>query len=581
MREATIRLAPEADAEPVTRPVRPLPAGRRPRGQGGRTGRTAPYRGLARRFVVVHRHVLGLLAGAVVARARALPEERRNRAGGLLLRLIAALVRPFLAAELRDQPVPVQLRRRLELLGTTYIKLGQIMAIREDLLPAEICRELAHLFDEIPSVPFGEVRRLLEVSLGRPPDLLFEFIDEVPLGSASIAQVHRARTAGGDDVVIKVMKPGIPAAVQADLKLLQILGWMLQRLLPRYQPRRIIGEFSTYTLREIDFTTEADNAETFAANFRDTPEVRFPAIHRDLSCESVLTMEYLDGFKPNSPRAARLPLEERTRLIDLGAASIIRMLYRDGFFHADLHPANLLVLPGPEGERPRIGFIDLGMAGRFETRTRRRLLYYYHALVTGDADGAATFLTEMAEVGPRGDPTAFRRAVVDLSRRFLTRSERGEISIAQLILESVGLGARYRVYFPVEMTLMVKALVTFEGVGRTLDPDLDVAALSRHHVSRVLKAEFTPAAIAREILRQAPELMELAVRLPQLLSDGGRFLEHTFHQRPPENPAAGLRSSVIAGSCLIGGAVALTGGAPQALWVALFAAAAALALWGR
>jgi ubiquinone biosynthesis protein len=544
-------------------------------------GRANPYRGLARRFLLVHRHFLGLLAGAIVARNRSLPAERRRRPAGLIPRALGALLRPLLLAELRNEPLPAQLRRRLELLGTTYIKLGQIMAIREDLLPAEICRELSHLFDEIPPIPFQEVRRLLARRLGQPPDALFESVDPHPLGSASIAQVHRARTAMGEDVVIKVMKPGIAEAVRADLKLLQMLGWMLQRLVPRYQPRRIIAEFSTYTLKELDFTVEADNAETFAANFRDMPEVQFPKIHRDLSCESVLTMQYLDGYKPNSASAAALAPEERTRLTDLGAAAIIRMLYRDGFFHADLHPANLLVLPGSEGDAPRIGFIDLGMVGRFETRFRRHMLYYYHALVTADPDGAAAFLTDMADVDRGGDPAGFRRAVIDLSRRFLLRTARGEISIAQLILESIGLGARYRVYFPVEMTLMVKALVTFEGVGRTLDPRLDVVALSRHHVTNVLKGEFTPAAIAREVLRQTPELIELAVRLPQLLTDGGRYLERTFHQRPPDNIAAGLRTSVLAGACLIGGVIALTGGSPQALWIVLFSVAAVLAVVRR
>jgi ubiquinone biosynthesis protein len=574
-----------APASPPASPPPPAPPpAARPRrraGPGAAERVTAPYRGLPVRFFTVHRHFLGLLAGAVVARAAALPAERRTRPGALLLRLVAACLRPFILAELRHERFPVQLRRRLELLGTTYIKLGQIMAIREDLLPAAVCRELAHLFDEIPPVPYAEVRRLIAERLGEEPEVLFDFIDEVPLGSASIAQVHRARTATGDDVVVKVMKPGIRMAVLADLKLLQMLGWLLQRLVPRYQPRRIIAEFSAYTFREIDFTTEADNAETFAANFRDMPEVGFPAIHRDLSCDSVLTMEFLDGFKPVAAEAGRLPADERSRLIDVGAAAIIRMLYRDGFFHADLHPANLLVLRPAGGGAHRLGFIDLGMAGRFESRTRRRMLYYYHALVTGDAEGAATFLTEMAEVGRAGDPAGFHRAVVDRSRQFLTRSERGEVSIAQLILESVGLGARYQIYFPVEMTLMVKALVTFEGVGRALDPQLDVAALSRRHVARVLQAEFTPRSIARELLRQAPELMELAVRLPQLLSDGGRFLEHTFHQRPPENPTAGLRSSVIAGACLIGGAIAFTGGAPQVLWIGLFGLAAGLAIWGR
>jgi ubiquinone biosynthesis protein len=546
-----------------------------------RAARVAPYRGLARRFLVVHRHFFGLLAGALASRARTLSPEQRRRPGGLVLRVLGRTLRPFLLPELPQQPLPVQLRRRLELLGTTYIKLGQIMAIREDLLPADICRELSHLFDEVPPIPFQDVRWLLARRLGRSPDVLFESVDPTPLGSASIAQVHRARTATGADVVIKVMKPGIAEAVRADLKLLQLLGWMLQRLVPRYQPRRIIAEFSTYTLRELDFTAEADNAETFAANFRDMQEVQFPEIYRDLSCESVLTMQYLDGYKPNSPSAAALPREERSRLIDLGAAAIIRMLYRDGFFHADLHPANLLVLPGAGDAPARIGFIDLGMVGRFETRFRRHMLYYYHALVSGDPDGAATFLTDMADVDRGGDPAGFRRAVTDLSRRFLLRSERGEISIAQLILESIGLGARYRVYFPVEMTLMVKALVTFEGVGRTLDSQLDVVVLSRHHVTKVLKGEFTPATIAREVLRQTPELIELAVRLPQLLTDGGRYLEHTFHQRPPENMAAGLRSSVLAGACLIGGVIALTAGSPQALWIGLFTVAAVLAVAGR
>lgn len=543
--------------------------------------RARPYRGLVPRFLAVHRHVAGLLAGAVLARAAALAPERRHRLRPLLLRGVAALLRPFVRSDLRHATFPRHLRRRLELLGTTYIKLGQIMAARQDLLPAEVCRELAHLFDEVPPVPFADVQRLLTLRLGAPPHVLFESIDPVPLGSASIAQVHRARTADGDEVVIKVMKPGIRTAVLADLKLLHVLGWLLQRVLHRYQPLRIIDEFSAYTARELDFTVEADNAETFAANFRDTPDVKFPAIHRSLSCDSVLTMEYLDGFKPHAPAAAALTAEERQRLIDIGASAIIRMLYRDGFFHADLHPANLLVLPGNEHESSRIGFIDLGMAGRFEPAVRRRLLYYYHALVTGDADAAATYLGEMAEAGPEGDRTAFRRDVADLSRRFLARSERGDISIAQLILESVGLGARHRVYFPVELTLMVKALVTFEGVGRALDPQLDVAALSRLHVTHVLKAEFAPATIIREMVRQAPELMDLAVRLPHLLAESGRFLEQTFSRRPPGDPTAGLRSAVLAGACVVAGVIAFTGGAPTALWAVLFAVGAALAVLGR
>ncbi|NIP82915.1 MAG: AarF/ABC1/UbiB kinase family protein, partial [Gemmatimonadetes bacterium] len=508
-------------------------------------------------------------------RADALDAERRRRLRSLGLRATAALLRPFLRRELRREPFPRQLRRRLELLGPTYVKLGQIMAIREDLLPAAVCRELQQLFDHVPPVPFAEVERGIAAELGRPAAESFRWIDPEPLGSASIAQAHRAETVAGDAVVLKVMRPGIRRSIETDLKLLTSLGALLQRFLPRYQPRRIVEEFAAYTIREVDFTVEADNAETFAANFADMPEVSFPAIHRELSTPSLLTMEYIDGFKPSDPAARGLSDADRERLIDLGAGAIIRMLYRDGFFHADLHPANLLVLPG---DPPTIGFVDLGMAGRFEDRTRRRMLYYYHALVTRDVEGAATFLTDMASLGKGADPDAFRRAVIDLSRRFVTRAERGEFSIAQLILESIGLGGRYRVYFPVEMTLMVKALVTFEGVGRMLDPRLDVTAVSRRHVARILRGQFTLPTLSRELLRETPELIDVAVELPQLLVEAARFLERTFDQRPPPDPAVGLRTAVLAGACLLGAVLTLTADGPAALWIVLFALAAVLAV---
>ncbi|MEW5926510.1 MAG: AarF/UbiB family protein [Gemmatimonadota bacterium] len=187
------------------------------------------------------------------------------------VRLAAALGRPFLDRGIRRLPFPQQLRRRLEMLGPTYIKLGQIMAIREDLLPAAVCRELQNLFDWLPPIPFPQLRALVEAGLDRPPEDVFLEIDPVPLGSASIAQVHRAVTMHGERVVLKVMKPGIREAIVSDLKLLQILGVLLQWALPRYQPRQVIAEFSAYTIREVDYSSEADNAEMFAANFRREP----------------------------------------------------------------------------------------------------------------------------------------------------------------------------------------------------------------------------------------------------------------------------------------------------------------------
>jgi ubiquinone biosynthesis protein len=584
----------EADPErtsPAGGPAARLPAGPAD-ARGGRPPDLVPgpkhgfhplasYRGLFRRFFVVHRHLLALLAGGLVAHVRALPPARRRglRSGGV--RLVAWLVRPLLDPAVARLPFPRQLRRRLEMLGPTYVKLGQIMAVREDLLPTAVCTELQNLFERVPPFPFPQVRALLEQSLQRPVELEFASIDPHPIGSASIAQAHRAETLDGRQVVIKVMRPGIREVIEYDLRLLRILGILLQWIVPRYQPRQIVREFGAYTIREVDFTFEADNAETFAANFRDVPEVVFPRIDRELSSSTVLTMEFLDGFKPGTPQSLALAAADRARIIDVGAGAIIRMLYRDGFFHADLHAGNLLILPGVDGGPARVGFIDLGMVGRFEERTRRRMLYYYHALVTGDVGGAARFLAEMATVGPGGDPHGFARAVEDLSRRFVTRAVRGRFSIAQLILESVGLGGRYRVFFPVEMTLMVKALVTFEGVGRMLEPELDVTEISRRHVAEVFRAHFSLHNLARSWLRGTPELVDLAGRVPELLTAGVRFLEETVSQRSPASPLAGVRSSILAAACIVGGVIALVSSGPLHLALALFALALALTLWGR
>ena len=541
----------------------------------------APYRGAVRRFFTVWRHVAGLLMGGHIAYVRSLPEVQKTGVRSLGKRMLAAILTPFVRSDLRDLPFPVQLRRRLEILGPTFTKLGQIMAIREDLLPEVITQELDSLMDHLPPIPFEQVEAIIERELDHSADALFQAIDPDPLGAASIAQVHRATTHDGEDVVLKVIKPGIRDVVTSDLKLLEFFGGFLQWLLPRYQPKQIIEEFSAYTKREIDFDYEADHAEIFSANFQDVPGVVFPDVYRELSTGDVLTMEYLGGIRPNSQAIFELSEEERQRVIDLGASAIIRMLYKDGFFHADLHAGNLKILPGERPDDLRIGFIDLGMVGRFRADIKRRMLYYYYALVHGDVESAARHLLAMARVGEEGDPQGFRRAVSDMARHFLMRSKQGSISLAQVILQSLSLGARYRIFFPVEMTLMVKALVTFEGVGRTLDPDLDVVAVSRRHVQRIFRERLNPITLGSEMLNNAPELVDVALKLPQLLTSGMAHLEESLTDQPPSDPLEGVRSSIIAGSCIIGGVVAAVQGGPLWLSIPLFVIGGGLAVWAR
>ncbi|RMG21125.1 MAG: AarF/ABC1/UbiB kinase family protein, partial [Methanobacteriota archaeon] len=347
-------------------------------------------------------------------------------------------------------------------------------------------------------------------------------------------------------------------------------------IIPRYQPREILKEFGRYTLKEIDLTYEADHAELFAANFADYPDIVFPKIYRELSSRDVLCMDYLEGIQPNNPKILELSTSDIQKVIDLGAGAIIKMLYEDGFFHADLHAANIVVLPGP-----KLGFMDLGMVGRFDEKMKRAMLYYFYAMVNGDVEGAIRYLMSIAKFAKGGDPHGFRRDVEELARRYLLVAPHGNFSLAQLIMESVRIGSRHHVSFPVEMTLMVKALVTFEGVGLYLDPRLDVPGLSRKHIMRIFRRHFSVEKLSRQLLRGLPELLDLAVSLPEIITTSSRFWQDTINEKPQPNPFEGLRSALIAGACILGGVVTIVQGGPEFLWIVLFIMGGGLWLFGK
>jgi ubiquinone biosynthesis protein len=536
----------------------------------------AIYRGVIKRFFLLYKHVIGLMLGGYVAYVDGLPPFRRKFFRAPFLRSSAFFIRILLKRELRHEPFHIQLRKRLEYLGPTYVKLGQIMAIREDILPNKITDELKKLLDQLPEVPFENIREIIEDSLDASINELFLEIKEKPIGSASIGQTHRATTRHGRPVVLKIIKPGIRETIQSDLKLLQILASWLEWVIHKYQPKVIINEFCSYTEKEIDLNYEGDHAEIFAANFREYPDIIFPKIYREYSSRDVLCMEYLNGIKPNDPRVYQFNKDIRKKIIDMGAFSIIKMLYEDGFFHADLHAGNLIIFPGP-----KIGFIDLGMVGRFDETIKRNMLYYFFALVNEDIEAAVKNLLAMAKFGRGADPIGFKRAVADLFRRFLLRSAKSRVSLAQIILESLHIGGKFRIFFPVEMTLMVKALVTFEGVGLHLDPDLDIPAISRKHIRSIFFNQYSPEKLSRQILKGMPGLVDVLTRLPEIIADSSRLWSQSVYESPKEDPMAGLKSTILAAACIIGGVIALVQSTHPTVWILLFVAALLLFIFGK
>lgn len=530
-------------------------------------------RGIVGRFFATLGHLLGLILGGAFAYVR----QKKAIGEGwtfpiLLLRFGLIFIWPFMEKKIINQPFPVQFRIRLELLGPTYIKLGQILSLREDLLPGSLTTELQHLLDRLPAVSYERLKQLIVEDLHSPLNTMFLWIDPIPLGSASLGQTHRARLITKEKVVIKVLKPGVRRMVETDTKLLRIFGKLLQVFLGRYQPERLINEFCRYTLREVNLKYEAENAETFAANFKNEPEIRFPQIYHEYSNSNILCMEYFKGLRPSVTMYKNLNEKKREKIVELGIKAIAEMIFRDGFFHADLHPGNIIVF-----RDGRVGFIDLGMVGQFDPEMRRRMFYYFYALVTGDAFSAARYLSSLA-IPTRGtDIEGFRRAVANLYSRWLKTPSFNEFSLAQVILESILMAGQYRIQYPGEIILMVKALVTVEGMGNMIRPGLNIADAAQRPVRSILIEQFNPKDILRDLALVIPEMIDIISNSPLILSEGLKSIE-TNLKKPPRRDVQIIRNSILAGFCLLTGALLLSLGAPWPAWTMVFIFAIIFAL---
>jgi ubiquinone biosynthesis protein len=534
--------------------------------------------GLIIRFIEISGQLIATALGGGFDFVRRKQELGEHRTLGIfLLRIFLALTWPFLDNNIVKLPFSIQFRLRLQRLGPTFIKLGQILSLREDLLPKEITDELKNLLDKLPAVSYERFKELIVESLKLPLNTMYRWIDPIPLGSASLAQTHRARLISNEKVVIKVLKPGVRTIIETDTRLLRFFGRFLQIFLARFQPARILDEFSAYTLREVDLRMEADNAETFSAYFINEPEVRFPRVYRKYSSHDVLCMEYFNGIKPDENALKKLTMEQRRQAIDLGVGAIVRMIYRDGFFHADLHPANLMIFKKTGTKEISVGFIDLGMVGRFTRDMRKRMFYYFYSLVTGDPESAARYLTSLTLPGRGADIEGFRRAASDLYTRWLMTPNFKDFSLAQVILQSILMAGHYQIQYPGEIILMVKALVTIEGVGHIFDPEIDIPSAARRHVQAILLQEFNPINLVRDSALVLPEMVDVLRKSPLLLTEGMKVLEANL-KKPPTGPLNGVRGTLLSGFCILAGAFILASHGPWYVWAVLFILAFILAL---
>lgn len=490
------------------------------------------------------------------------------------------------SSELRTQSLGQRLRFVLQDLGPSFVKLGQIASTRADLLPEEVIVELKMLQEEVKTIPWEAVREAIEAELGGPVGELYVRVDEKPLASASIAQVHRGVWRGPDgerDVAIKVQRPGIQATVTRDIDLLYWLARALERTIPesrRYNPVDLVAEFDRSIQAELDFAQEADHAERFAKNFEGDARVRFPVIHRPVSGRRVLTMEYLDGYGLHAALAAGF---DGKRIAEEAVGVVIKMAFEDGFFHADPHPGNLKVLGIPEA--PVVGLLDLGLVGHLSGPMRDKALDLMVAAVREDFVGVADALYALGRPTRKVDQAAYRADVETLGRKYLGRRLQ-EIDLGSLVRDLIWGAIKHGIDIPPDFVMAGRALVTLEGTGRQLHPELDVLSVARPYFLRLLARRYAPDKLTGDLMRTAFRLSGVAGQMPEQVAEifddlrKGHLTVKTAEQElAPNLDRLGrrLHSGLVVASLVLGGAGIVASG--RALWlgVAMLALAAFLA----
>ncbi len=469
------------------------------------------------------------------------------------------------AEELARLQPPERVRRILEELGPTFVKLGQVLATRVDLFGPEWLNEFRKLQDHAPPVAWEKIHAQLTEDLGAPPEEVFAYVDPEPLAAASLGQVHRARLEDGSEVILKVRRPGIRPVVEADLRLLQRLAEIVEsevEELERYRPQLLVRQFSGSLRRELDFAAECRNAERIGAAFAEQDELVVPTVYWEWSGERLNVQSYLDGISGSDLAGVDEAGLDRHAIAAAGTRIILRMILEHGFFHADPHPGNVKYMPGD-----RIGLMDFGMVGRLSENRRQEVAELLYGLVSRDADLVATTLIDWSE----SEDTISDTLRDDISE-FIDHYHGvplEQLDMGRMIGEITGVLRNHHLMLPAELVLMLKAFITMEGMGRSLDPDFDMAKEAAPIIEDVLRAHYSPANMAKRMQKGLADSLKMLGSLPSDLSRlmrairRGRIEVHVDIQSLKEvgyrldRAASRLTLGVVTAALIIGSAIVL------------------------
>lgn len=409
---------------------------------------------------------------------------------------------------------PERLRMVFEELGPTFIKLGQLLSTRPDLIPADFLDELAKLQDDIPPFSLDEVNTIFQEELGRAPEEIFHYFDTEPLAAASIGQVHRARLDSGAEVVVKVQRPGIENVIAVDLEILAHIADLMEQYLEEVQghrPSAIVHEFARSLSREIDFSIELANVQRFSRQFEGNPAIHVPLVYPELSTDRVLVMEYVLGIKSSKVEQLREQGYDLPLIAKRGANLVMEQIFVHGFFHSDPHPGNVFILPNNV-----VCFIDFGQMGRLSLKDREDFTDLVLDLVAGDerkiVNGVLKVTVQLGDV----DRENLARDLGSLMDMYLYRPL-GELEAGKILKDLLDLVTRHKLSFKPGLYQMMKALTTVEGVGLVLDPKLQLILLAKPFMRKIRLGRMQPGRIAEELSLTGSAYMHLLRDLPEEL----------------------------------------------------------------
>ena len=388
---------------------------------------------------------------------------------------------------------PERLRMSFEQLGPTFVKLGQLLASRPDLIPLDWSEEFRKLHDQVAPEKFDDIKKILESHFGAPLDQVFLAFDEKPLAAASIAQVHRAQLKNGEKVVVKVQRPGLDRIIEEDLQILRQLAAFMEKYVPEsrpFNPTAVIKEFGHALELETNFAVEANNMRRFQQNFANEKTIKIPEVYGEYSGRRVLVMEALEGIPLTQKHALEQEGIVREEVLRHGLRAYLKMVYRDGFFHGDLHPGNILILPNNQ-----LGLVDFGVVGRISRRIKAAISNMFLALADEDFERMAYIHVDLSPFTEDVDVDEFARDIRNLLAPYLGLTMK-DVNLGRLMMQSTAIATKHGLSVPAELVLFFKSIVAIEGMGRMISEDFDF-----------LKETLV---FAREYVNPAPEARQFA-----------------------------------------------------------------------